>query len=81
MLASMVSPTLAAPVHEQTSVDVEHAARDLSPPLGLDDRICPGCKKSAVSEQGGLVVAFGSVSRLHDYVLSPSHHLFPASCI
>ncbi|RDB16810.1 putative Rho-type GTPase-activating protein 3 [Hypsizygus marmoreus] len=25
----------------------------------LEDRLCPGCKKSAVSEQGGLVVAFG----------------------
>ncbi|KAG5642442.1 hypothetical protein DXG03_002789 [Asterophora parasitica] len=25
----------------------------------LEDRLCPGCKKPAVSEQGGLVVAFG----------------------
>ncbi|KAJ7132834.1 hypothetical protein C8R43DRAFT_1206633, partial [Mycena crocata] len=24
-----------------------------------DDRLCPGCKRSAVTEQGGLVVAFG----------------------
>ncbi|KAJ7262261.1 hypothetical protein B0H12DRAFT_1069284 [Mycena haematopus] len=29
------------------------------PPVDLDDRICPGCKRSAVTEQGGLVVAFG----------------------
>ncbi|KAJ7783041.1 signal transducer [Mycena metata] len=27
--------------------------------LDLDDRLCPGCKRSAVTEQGGLVVAFG----------------------
>ncbi|KAG6813638.1 hypothetical protein H0H92_008874 [Tricholoma furcatifolium] len=25
----------------------------------MEDRMCPGCKKPAVSEQGGLVVAFG----------------------
>ncbi|KAJ7072415.1 signal transducer [Mycena amicta] len=28
-------------------------------PTDLDTRICPGCKRSAVTEQGGLVVAFG----------------------
>ncbi|KAK7057275.1 signal transducer [Favolaschia claudopus] len=28
-------------------------------PADLDDRLCPGCKRSAVTEQGGLVVAFG----------------------
>ncbi|EKM80911.1 hypothetical protein AGABI1DRAFT_119462 [Agaricus bisporus var. burnettii JB137-S8] len=55
MLASMASPTLAAPLHEQSHVEVPHITRD----LGLDERICPGCKKSAVSEEGGLVVAFG----------------------
>lgn len=27
--------------------------------VALDDRLCPGCKKSAVTEHGGLVVAFG----------------------
>ncbi|KAJ7733752.1 RhoGAP-domain-containing protein [Mycena maculata] len=27
--------------------------------VDLDDRLCPGCKRSAVTEQGGLVVAFG----------------------
>ncbi|KAJ7647409.1 RhoGAP-domain-containing protein [Roridomyces roridus] len=31
----------------------------LDAPVALDDRICPGCKRSAVTEQGGLVVAFG----------------------
>lgn len=29
------------------------------PDANMEDRICPGCKKSAVSENGGLVVAFG----------------------
>lgn len=28
----------------------------------IEDRLCPGCKKSAVTEHGGLVVAFGCVS-------------------
>ncbi|KAJ7287619.1 RhoGAP-domain-containing protein [Mycena rebaudengoi] len=27
--------------------------------VDIDDRLCPGCKLSAVTEQGGLVVAFG----------------------
>ncbi|KAJ6586840.1 hypothetical protein DFH09DRAFT_1307948 [Mycena vulgaris] len=27
--------------------------------IDLDDRLCPGCKRSAVTEHGGLVVAFG----------------------
>ncbi|KAJ7188362.1 hypothetical protein C8R46DRAFT_1054562 [Mycena filopes] len=34
----------------------------MNPPdqnIDLDDRLCPGCKRSAVTEQGGLVVAFG----------------------
>lgn len=26
---------------------------------GVEDRLCPGCKLSAVNENGGLVVAFG----------------------
>jgi hypothetical protein len=25
----------------------------------MEDRLCPGCKQSAVNENGGLVVAFG----------------------
>ncbi|KAG6375545.1 hypothetical protein JVT61DRAFT_3106 [Boletus reticuloceps] len=32
-----------------------------APLVDIENRICPGCKKSAVSESGGLVVAFGSV--------------------
>ena len=30
--------------------------------LGMEDRLCPGCKKSVVNDNGGLVVAFGYVS-------------------
>ncbi|KAF8134448.1 RhoGAP-domain-containing protein [Boletus edulis] len=30
-----------------------------APLVDIENRICPGCKKSAVSESGGLVVAFG----------------------
>ena len=29
------------------------------PEAVMEDRLCPGCKKSAVNENGGLVVAFG----------------------
>jgi hypothetical protein len=29
--------------------------------FGIEDRLCPGCKNSVVSENGGLVVAFGCV--------------------
>lgn len=59
MLASMASPTITVPLREQSHLDVQQATRDLPDPLSLEDRLCPGCKKSAVSEQGGLVVAFG----------------------
>ncbi|TFK75276.1 RhoGAP-domain-containing protein [Pluteus cervinus] len=38
-------------------VQVHH--NDPSESMSLDDRICPGCRLSLVSEQGGLVVAFG----------------------
>jgi hypothetical protein len=31
-----------------------------NPLIDIENRICPGCKKSAVNESGGLVVAFGS---------------------
>ena len=30
-----------------------------SMPDDLEERLCPGCKLSVVSEEGGLVVAFG----------------------
>lgn len=32
-----------------------------TPLVDIENRICPGCKQSAVNESGGLVVAFGSV--------------------
>ena len=42
------------PLREHSHLDLQHGNT-----LALDDRVCPGCKKSAVNEQGGLVVAFG----------------------
>jgi Rho-type GTPase-activating protein 1/2 len=42
------------PLREHSHLDIQHTNT-----LALDDRVCPGCKKSAVNEQGGLVVAFG----------------------
>lgn len=43
------------PLREHSHLDLQHTSH----PNNLDDRLCPGCKKSAVNEQGGLVVAFG----------------------
>lgn len=45
------------PLREHSHLDL-HSQQDS---VLLDDRLCPGCKKSAVNEQGGLVVAFGYV--------------------
>ena len=43
------------PLREHSHLDLQQA-----PDSGtLEDRLCPGCKRSAVNEQGGLVVAFG----------------------
>ena len=48
------------PLREQSHLDLHnHAGTDPSDPVNLDERLCPGCKLSAVNEQGGLVVAFG----------------------
>ena len=33
-----------------------------SPLVDIENRLCPGCKNSAVNETGGLVVAFGCVT-------------------
>ncbi|KAJ2918598.1 hypothetical protein MD484_g1879, partial [Candolleomyces efflorescens] len=46
------------PLREQSHLDL-HAGTDPTDPANLDERLCPGCKLSAVNEQGGLVVAFG----------------------
>ncbi|KAJ3571769.1 hypothetical protein NP233_g3538 [Leucocoprinus birnbaumii] len=59
MLASMNSTPVTIPVHEQAHFDVSQPNGNGQEALDLEDRLCPGCKKSAVSEQGGLVVAFG----------------------
>ncbi|EEB99387.1 hypothetical protein MPER_00946, partial [Moniliophthora perniciosa FA553] len=50
MLATM------QPQHELRDMSQQQMADTL--PL-VEDRICPGCKLSAVTEEGGLVVAFG----------------------
>lgn len=44
------------PLREQSHLTLQ---KSHSNQLTLEDRLCPGCKKSAVNEQGGLVVAFG----------------------
>ncbi|KAF9478638.1 RhoGAP-domain-containing protein [Pholiota conissans] len=41
------------PLREHSHLDLQHSNQP------LEDRLCPGCKKSVVNEQGGLVVAFG----------------------
>ena len=59
MLATM---NISQPLREQSHVDLHQDSRDFTGDnVGLEDRLCPGCKKSAVSEHGGLVVAFGYV--------------------
>ena len=45
------------PLREHSHLDLQNTSHSNS--VALDDRLCPGCKKSAVNEQGGLVVAFG----------------------
>ena len=39
----------------------DYLAADAQPAQTLltEDRVCPGCKKSVVDENGGVVVAFG----------------------
>ena len=44
------------PLREQSHLTLQNSHPDH---VALEDRLCPGCKKSAVNEQGGLVVAFG----------------------
>jgi len=59
MFASMTSTPVTIPVHEQSISDIQQSSRSFQDVIDLEDKLCPGCKKSAVSEQGGLVVAFG----------------------
>ncbi|KAJ8474156.1 hypothetical protein ONZ45_g16050 [Pleurotus djamor] len=41
------------------SSNLSEVSQQASTAQGMQDRLCPGCKKSAVTEDGGLVVAFG----------------------
>ncbi|PPQ70696.1 hypothetical protein CVT24_000178 [Panaeolus cyanescens] len=47
------------PLREHSHLDIQQRSAAVQDPVVLDDRLCPGCKRSAVNEQGGLVVAFG----------------------
>lgn len=46
------------PSREHSHFNLQQSSQ---PDPALEDRLCPGCKRSAVNEQGGLVVAFGFV--------------------
>lgn len=68
--------------HDPAQIDLRNTAQDQLADLALEDRICPGCKLSAVSENGGLVVAFGlvlfcspSASLPHDHVSQSFFHV------
>ncbi|KAF4620597.1 hypothetical protein D9613_000644 [Agrocybe pediades] len=49
------------PLREHSHLDFQHSNQSSAHPdaLALEEKLCPGCKKSVVNEQGGLVVAFG----------------------
>lgn len=47
--------TLSAPVLDRAS----HALLD--PAIMVENKVCPGCKKTVVTEDGSVVVAFGYV--------------------
>jgi Rho-type GTPase-activating protein 1/2 len=61
MLATMSSSNHDIPLREHSHLNIQHDSREQGD-FAIDDRLCPGCTKSAVSEHGGLVVAFGYVS-------------------
>lgn len=62
MLATMNPPQDAHyPAHNSHRDSRPDYQAQLADSSGLEDRLCPGCKLSAVSEHGGLVVAFGCV--------------------
>ncbi|KAH9485348.1 N-chimaerin [Psilocybe cubensis] len=59
------------PLREHSHLDFHtNSGPPHSDQLALEDRLCPGCKKSVVNEQGGLVVAFGSVAS-SSYLVCP----------
>ncbi|RXW13226.1 hypothetical protein EST38_g12624 [Candolleomyces aberdarensis] len=47
------------PLREQSHLDLHNHTDPADSADPADERLCPGCKLSAVNEQGGLVVAFG----------------------
>ena len=47
------------PSHPASMTDYLAADAQPAQTLLTEDRVCPGCKKSVVDENGGVVVAFG----------------------
>ncbi|KAL1689435.1 hypothetical protein GGG16DRAFT_19445, partial [Schizophyllum commune] len=67
----MNGATPAQPTHLDQSAVQDSAAPDYAG----DDRLCPGCGKSAFTEQGGLVVAFGCCAKCHNQVTADTNLL------
>lgn len=62
MLATMNPSQHDIPLREHSHLNFQRDGREaVSDSIGLEDRLCPGCKLSAVNQNGGLVVAFGYV--------------------
>ena len=65
-MAAVANFAYPAPAAHRPELDMPEDAHPGHEPLdsfGLEDGVCPTCKLSVVSDQGGLVVAFGSVAR------------------
>ncbi|KAI1795706.1 hypothetical protein LXA43DRAFT_733594 [Ganoderma leucocontextum] len=77
---------LAALPPPQPAPMAEYIAQETQPTQTLltEDRSCPGCKKSVVDENGGVVVAFGGLSAVigvHLMSPPPSCHLSPTASL
>jgi hypothetical protein len=70
MLATMSSSQHDIPLREHSHLNLQHDSHESQADFAMEDRLCPGCTQSAVSEHGGLVVAFGYV----DFLLLPGDH-------
>lgn len=68
MVATMNPSHRDVPLREHSHLNLQQENQDAqNQNSGMEDRLCPGCKKSAVNEHGGLVVAFGYVSLYFKY--------------
>lgn len=89
-----MSPTALVSQRDIHHDDLADAYRPAIDNAFIEDRLCPGCKKSAVTEHGGLVVAFGCVHnstfasaspaapthRYYAHILSSSQSFFHVDC-